>query len=78
LLELGYFAGSMVGSTILLSNCSSPVASFDNQVCLNPGFDCMFGAIGLAFLSGLGGWDAVVLTLDVGFICHFVVIVPTD
>jgi hypothetical protein len=40
----------------------------------------MFEAIGLAVqvLSCLGVWDAVTLTLDVGFICPFVVIDPTD
>jgi hypothetical protein len=35
----------------------------------------MFMAIGFAVISGL---DAVTLTLDVGFICPFVVIDPTD
>jgi hypothetical protein len=38
----------------------------------------MFGAIGFAILSGLGGWDAVILTLDFGFICPFMVTDPTD
>ena len=38
----------------------------------------MFRGIALAVLSGLGQWDAVKLTLQVGFICPFVVIDPTD
>jgi hypothetical protein len=33
----------------------------------------MFGAIGFAVLPG---WDAVILALDFGFICPFVVIDP--
>ena len=37
----------MVGQTILL-------ASFEDQVCQNAGYDRMFEAIGLVVLSGLG------------------------
>ncbi len=40
-------------------------------------YDRMFGAIGLVWLFSLA-WDAVILALDVGFICPFVVIDPTD
>jgi hypothetical protein len=38
----------------------------------------MFGTIELAVLSGLGGWDAVVLILEAVFIYPLVVIGPTD
>jgi hypothetical protein len=34
--------------------CSSSVASFEDQICKNAGYDRMFGAIGWAVLSGLG------------------------
>jgi hypothetical protein len=38
----------------------------------------MFGAIGLAAtLAVLSGLDAIILTLDAGFICPFVVNDPT-
>ena len=38
----------------------------------------MFGHIVFSFLSCLGGWDAIKVTLKVRFICSFVVIDPTN
>ncbi len=54
--------------------CSSSVASFEDRICQHAGYDRMFGAISLAVLQ----YNAVILTLDVGFICPFVVIDPND
>ena len=73
MLELGCFAGSMVGSMddtaflpLLLLKIRS-VRMLDTIVCSES----------LVWLFS-PAWDAVTLTLDVGFICPFVVIDPTD
>ena len=55
--------------------CSSSAISFEDQVCQNTGYDCMFGDIALDVLSVLGHLN---LTLQVSFVCPFVVIDPAD
>jgi hypothetical protein len=52
--------------------CSFSIASFEDQICLDVRghwFGCSFQPV---------PWDAVTLLLDIGFICRFVVIDPTD
>jgi hypothetical protein len=69
----------MVGPTILHFFGSSSVGSFEDQVCLNAGplLDTIVCTEPLVWPFS-PAWDAVIFTLDVGFICPFVVIDPTN
>ena len=60
---------------LIFETCSE--ISSEDQVCWNTGYDCMFGDIALAVLSGPGRRSTHPASW-VGFICPFVVIYPPD